>query len=342
VDKQASVELTSWSRFDTPNLEIEPALLGQSHVFTFDGHRIEISLPSVDRLAGFKDAEDGTFMDERISVPGWRMHDGQRQPLAVEVYDVDVVVSIPGRPSLPQEARTTPITHEFFSEEQMKHLDKLATDYGDLAYRAFDLWIRTLRWKADSYRIGLPESGGVGSSESRIEIREKDTLYRFWTNPLYINAYIPAPVKVEVWDKVAAALSTGDSPPIFYDLLYSAMAHLERGDLRLTIIVDTAVAAETYMKLSVQAGLPNDLDDPLKEYINNAQIWRVRDKFFPKRLDTQQRKVYKSLRPDLKKLFDDRNDIMHSGQKEGLTASYCQKIIRSVRELVTFEPRKAA
>jgi hypothetical protein len=340
VDKQASVELTSWSRFDTPNLEIELALLGQSHVFTFDGHRIEISLPSADRLAGFKDAEDGTFMDERISVRGWRMHDGQSQLLAVEVYDVDVVVSIPGRTSLPQEARTTPITHEFFSEEQMKHLDKLATDYGDFAYRAFDLWIRTLRWKADSYRIGLPESGGVGSPGPRTEIREKDTLHRFWAGALTIDAYMPAPVKVEVWDKVAAALSAGDSPPIFYDLLYSAMAHLERGDLRLTII-DAAVAAETYMKLSVQAGLPNDLEDPFKEYINNAQIWRVRDKFFPKRLDTQQTKAYKSLRPDLKKLFDDRNAIMHSGQKKGLTASYCRKIISSVRELVALEPHKA-
>jgi hypothetical protein len=341
VAKQANVELTSWSRFDTPNLEIETALLGQSHVFTFLGHRIEISLPSADRLAGFTVAADGTFMDERISVRAWREHDGRRQPLVIDVFDVSVICNIPGRTSLPEGARTTPITHEFFSEEHKKHLKRLASDYGDLAYRAFDLWIRTLRWKADSYRIGLPESSGVGSPGPRTEIREKDTLHRFWAGALTIDAYMPAPVKVEVWDKVAAALRAGDSPPIFYDLLYSAMAHLERGDLQQTV-VEAAVAAETYMKISVQAGLPNDLDDPLKEYINNAQIWRVRDKFFPKRLDTQQRKVYKSLRPDLKKLFDDRNDIMHSGQKEGLTASYCQKIIRSVRELVALEPRQTA
>jgi len=80
-------------------------------------------------------------------------------------------------------------------------------------------------------------------------------------------------------------------------------------------------------------GLPNGLDDPLKEYINRAHISRVKDNFFPKRLDTQQRKTYKSLRSDLKKLFDYRNAIMHSGQKEGLTALHCHKIINSVHEL---------
>jgi hypothetical protein len=75
----------------------------------------------------------------------------------VIVHDADVIVSIPGRTSIPEEARTTSITHEFFSEQQEKHLDRLAVDYGNLAHRAFDLWIRTLRWKADDYRIGQSE-----------------------------------------------------------------------------------------------------------------------------------------------------------------------------------------
>jgi hypothetical protein len=191
VAKQANVEVTSWTRFDTPNLEITPALLGQSHVFTFDGHRIEISLPSADRLAGFRDAGDDPLVDRRISVVGWSKQDGRRQPREIAVHDVGVICNIPGRTSIPEEARTTPITHEYFSEEQKKHLAKLARDYGNLAYRAFDLWIRTLRWKADAYRIGTPEVSGVKATGWQSEIREKNSLNRFW-RPLR-RARLPRP-----------------------------------------------------------------------------------------------------------------------------------------------------
>lgn len=82
-------------------------------------------------------------MDRGISVVGWRRQNGRRQPQEIVVHDVGVICNIPGRSSIPDAARTTPITYEFFSEEQKKHLDIVASDYGDLAYRAFDLWIRT-------------------------------------------------------------------------------------------------------------------------------------------------------------------------------------------------------
>ena len=342
MDKQARVELTSWSRFDTPNLEIAPALLGQSHVFTFDGHRIEISLPSADRLAGFKDAGDDPLVDRRISVVGWRKQDGWRQPQEIAVHDVGVICNIRGRTSIPEEARTTPITHEHFSEEQKKHLDKLATDYGDLAYRAFDLWIRTLRWKADSYRIGTPEVSGVKATGWQSEIREKDSPNRFWKSGQYITLFVGKPVTGEVWNKVSEALNAEESPPIFYDLLYSAMARLERGDLRLTII-DAAVAAETFMRTAVQASLSAGLDASLEGYSKDTSIRQIVNKFFPKCLYTEQEDIYKkTIMSKLHKLFDDRNSIMHQGQKEGLTESRCQKIISSVRELMALEPRKAA
>jgi hypothetical protein len=339
VSKQAELELVSKSRLGTPNLEIAPALLGQSHVFTFKRHEIAIRLPTAKSLPEY-DSPGGWVAGERLSLSSWDLKAGSFD--WVIVHDADVVVSIPGRTSIPEEARTTPITHDFFSEEQKKHLGKLATDYGDLAYRAYDLWVRTLRWKADDYRIGTPELSGVRTTGSRTEIREKDTLNRFWASGLHLTVFAGKPVTVEVWNKVSEALNAGESPPIFYDLLYSAMARLERGDLRLTII-DAAVAAETFMRTAVQAGLSAGLDASLEGYSKNTPIRQVVTRFFPKCVDMEQVDTYKkTIKSNLHKLFDDRNCIMHQGQREGLTESYCHTIISSVRKLVALDPRKAA
>jgi hypothetical protein len=332
--EQANVELVAWTRVDTPNLEVVPELLGQPHVFTFEGHDISVSLPSADRVAGLSEHGIETFSDDRVVVRGWRNQNGWPELLAIGVYDVDVIISIPGTTLVPEEARTTAITHKLYSEEQKAHLDKLVSDYGNVASRASDLWIRTLRWKTGNYRIGLPDVRETETLVERTEIREKDTLNRFWNSALSINAYMPAPVKVEVWDKVGAALSAGESPPIYYDLLFSAWADLERGDLQRTI-VDAAVAAETYIRTIVYDGLPPDLDDPVREYVERANISQVRVKFFPARLNAQQKKRYRTLKPKLEQLFTHRNHLMHKGRKQGLTADHCKTLVKSVSELIS-------
>src|SRR5829696_5520025 len=126
----------------------------------------------------------------------------------------------------------------------------------------------------------------------------------------------------------------GQSPPIYYDLLFSAWADLERGDLQRTI-VDTAVAAETYIRTIVYDGLPPDLEDTVRAYVERANISQVRDKFFPARLNAQQKKRYRTLKPKLEQLFTHRNDLMHKGRKQGLTADHCKTLVKSVSELIS-------
>jgi hypothetical protein len=332
--KGARVELTCWNRFHTRNLAVALELLGQSHVFALGEHEVGICLPSADRLP--KDYTPGTHViGDRLSISGWqRTQDGGYQPLEVHVDDVDVVIGIPGKYTIPEGALSRPaIAYELFSEQQRKYLDKLTMDYGNIARRAFDLWIRTVWWKADAYRIGLPEVIDVETGWSTY-LHEKETQKDVWASGHIFTVYAAKVVTDEQWDEISEALNSGEQPPIYWDLLYDAMGHLERGDLQRAI-VDAAVAAETYMKTKVHEGLPPDLDDPLRKYIDSAQIWRVRDKFFPARLEAEQRKQYSTLKPVLNQLFDDRNDIMHTGQKEGLTEQHCRKIIDSVRDLLS-------
>jgi hypothetical protein len=337
VGKQPKVQLTAWNRFDTSNLTVAPELLGRSHAFTFDGHGIDVSLPSAERIP---DEElRGMFVGERLMVSGWlRGQDGRRRPIDFHIKDVDVVIDIPGKTSVPEEARTGSVNHALFSEQQQKRLGNLADWYGSVARQAFDLWIRTLRWKADDFWIGSPAAIVVVTG-SRTELRERGTPNRLWKSGEHITVHVEKTVTSEIWNEVSATLLSGLEPPIFYDLLYDAMAQLVRGDLRRAV-VDAAVAAETCMRTMVQEGLPDSLDEVFRTYIDEANISQVIRRFFSTHLDDQQSRAYKGLSSDLYKLFDARNAIMHSGRTDNLTTQKCQRLINRVRDLLALVPHE--
>lgn len=338
MSNQARVRLASWDRFHTRNLIVVPELLGQSHIFTFDEREVNISLPGADMLPDEPGGDD--TLGQRLSFSGWRLQDGQRQIRKVHVHNVDVTVCILGNATIPEEALTRPVkAPELFSEQQQKYLDKLLSEYGDISRRAFKLWIRTLRWKADNWRIGLPEVYGAETGWSTY-LQVKDTQKAVWVGTQTFVVPGEKAVTPTIWDETWAALCSGQPSPIFYDLLYDAMAHLNRGDLQRTVL-DAAIAAETYMRIIVRQGLPQGLDDSLQAYINDANIRQVVSKFFPERLDDQEKRRYKTIASKLHQMFDDRNDIAHSGYKEGLTTQYCQKVIDSVHMLLSLVPYRS-
>jgi hypothetical protein len=172
VVEQAYVELVAWARFDTPNFEVAPDLLGRSHIFTFDGHEVEISLPSAERVAGLSEHRMETFSDDRIHIKSWRKQDGRPELLAVGVYDVDVEVGIPGTTLVPEEARTRQIIHDPYSEQQKEHLNKLASDYSNLARS------HLINREAGAWTDSTSTAGGVFSPFSQ---------------GLMLSAYTPLP-----------------------------------------------------------------------------------------------------------------------------------------------------
>jgi hypothetical protein len=338
MSNQTSVQLASWDRFHTRNLIVVPELLGQSHAFTFDEREVNISLPGADQLPDVPGDDDS--LGQRLSFSGWRMQDGQRQIRKVHVHNVDVTVCIPGNATIPEEALARPVkAPELFSEQQQKQLDKWLSKYGDIARRAFDLWIRTLRWKANDWRIGLPEVYGTKTGWSTY-LRVKDTQKDVWVDDHIFVVPAEKAVTLTIWDETSAALSSQQPSPIYYDLLYDAMAHLDRGDLQRTVL-DAAISAETYMRITVRQSLPEVIDDSLRAYINDANIRQVLTKFFPGRLDTQEKRRHKTIASTLHQMFDDRNTIAHSGYKDGLTTQYCQKIIDSVHTLLSLAPYRS-
>ena len=246
---------------------------------------------------------------------------------------VDVLVHINERPSLPEEALTRhPNPIGLLSNEQQRELNKLAKAYEDTAYRAFDLWIRTLRWKSDNSTIGRPEIHGYESGWGTY-LYNNETSNQFWSfhKPYTLNIYTA--VTLDQWYEVEETLKRGQEPPVYIDLMFDGIEQFYLGYLQRSV-VDLAVACEAFMRARVTQNLPEGLTSSLLTYIDEANIRQLQGHLFKDTLDNEQRKLLKSINSRLHELFDARNTILHSGQKQDLTSDNCQKYVEVTKKLI--------
>jgi len=323
----SQVDLLSRNRFITRNLAVVPELVGKATEFKFENSQVRIELPTEDKLT--ESRED----DSPLHIIGYAKKDGSKKPTKIAVNSVVVLVRINERIRLPKEVLTRhPNPIDLLSNEQQKQLDKLAKAYGDTAYRAFDLWIRTLRWKSGNGAIGRPEIHGAKSGRSTYLLNGQ-TGRRFWAYPKPLTLRMYECITLPQWHEVEVALELGQQPPIYIDLMFDGIEQCKVGDLQSSV-VDLAVACEAFMRIRVMQNLPSGLTDAVLKHIGEAPIRRVLDNLFKDTLSDEQNRRLKSILSTLRQLFKARNEILHSGQKENLTPADCKKYIEATKKLI--------
>lgn len=224
---------------------------------------------------------------------------------------------------------------DLFSANQRKGLDKQAERYGEIAAEAFDLWIRTLRWKCRSSLIGRPAIQGFETAWGTY-LLDDCSKKRIWVAPRMLTLGRYKRVTVQHRIAVGDALENGLSPPVFYDLLFDGEEHLRVGDLQRAV-VDLAVACESFVRAEVVQWLPSTLKEALRNYIEEANVRQFAIHFFPEILTPEDQKRLERLNCSLHRLFDARNTILHSGHKEDLTLDDCSEFLDVARELFSME-----
>lgn len=321
------IDLSSWSRFITRNLVVVPEILGLACEFQFEKGKARIEIPAADNLT---DSETDSSV---LRISSYKMKNERKIPVSIAVNSVDVLVYLNRRVSLPKEVLTRhPNPIDLLSREQGKLLDELTTAHHDVASRAFDLWIKTLRWKSGKGAIGRPEVHGFESGWGTY-LLEKKTKWRFWGTPLRLSIILHKPITLSEWHEVEKSLQLDQKPPVYIDLMFDGIEQFKLGDLQRSI-VDLAVACESYMRARVIQNLPSGLTDVVLKYIDEAPIRRVLDNLFKETLSDNQNSRLKSIRSTLHRLFDARNDILHSGHKEDLTSADCKKYIEATKKLI--------
>jgi hypothetical protein len=323
----SKIDLLSWSRFITRDLVVSPELLGLACEFQFEKGRIRIEIPTADSLT------DNEANDSALKISSYKEKNGRKIPVGIAVNSVDVLVYLNRRVNLPKEVLTRhPNPIDLLSREQQKLLDELTTTHYDVASRAFDLWVKTLRWKSGKGIIGRPEVHGFESGWSTY-LLDKTTKWRFWATPLRLTITLHEPIALSVWNEVVKSLQLGQKPPVYIDLMFDGIEQFKLGDLQRSV-VDLAVACESYMRARVRQNLPSGLTDVVLKYIDEAPIRRVLDNLFEDTLSNAQTRILKSIRSTLHQLFNARNDILHSGHKGDLKSDDCKKYIEATKKLI--------
>jgi hypothetical protein len=324
------LSLVSWNRFVPRNLSIHHDLIGAAHNFIFEDSQITIKLPSTHHLPTEPNQEGS------LSFNGWREIDGKKIPAEYHVNSVDIEVSIAEKIALPPKVlEVSPCAIDIIPISQQEHLNRLVNKYGSVAERAFELWIRTLRWKSDFSEIGRPEISGCESGWSTYLVAKPQEKQVWISTSVHVMKGART-ITSEMWESVRDSLEAECSPPVYIDLMMDASEHVKLGDFQRAT-VDMAIACETFLRMLVANNLPDNISSSVASYVDDANIRQVLDKFIPEILGNSGKKELGKIKHKLHALFDTRNGIVHKGRTTQLTEESCKIFLEATRKLINLD-----
>lgn len=260
--KTHQIKVKSWNRFLTRNLVVKPEVLGSEHCFSFENRKVSIKIPSIDQV------DRGQGYDEIATVGARRVVDNE--PMEFDIHKVDVEVSIPVTISIPSEVLDRPPNaYDLFSGEEQKRLNTVAKQHQAIAEKAFEYWIRVIRWVCDDSCIGRDQVEDFRSGWSTYLIdAESDTKIWIQSQMLHVSGY--KTLQLEEWQEIQSRLSLDSQPPIYVELKHDAEENIRLGNYRRSL-VDMAIACETFLRFAVLQRLPGELNTKLVAYIGPVQ-----------------------------------------------------------------------
>ncbi|KAF5428874.1 hypothetical protein C5S36_16215, partial [Candidatus Methanophagaceae archaeon] len=216
-------------------------------------------------------------------------------------------------------------------DEKQKQLDKVAERHQSIAEKAFEYWIRIVRWVCDDSRIGRDkvENYRIGWSTALIDA-ESDTRVWLFGPTFYALGY--KTLSVEEWQEIQSKL--GSQPPIYVEFKHDAEENIRLGDYRRSL-VDLAIACEIFLRFAVLQRIPVELNTKQTADIEEANVRQYIEKFFPEIIDEATNKQFKNLTSDLHFLFDRRNKLVHMGKDKGIDKKLCLRLLKVTQELLS-------
>jgi hypothetical protein len=322
------VKIASWNRFKSEGLAVAPDVLGRTHHFDFEGKRVEVRLPREEHL------NRGEGYDTIVECTAWfKGH----IPAYFHILRVDMLIDVSEEIELEEELlKHSPRREHLTSPSRMKLLDNTVEEHKSLALRAFDYWIRVVRWKNDFWRIGQPEVYGYQSGWGTY-LLVKGEENRFWTTGHTISVPRTKALTAEVWGLVQTALQEEVRPPTWFEFLYDAHQELEVGD-KTGCILSLAIASETMFRRILEKQVPDTekIDPEFMEAMSRMNVRTVMahiTKFSFWR--NGEWKKYCNW-AEINKIFDHRDKIMHVGYLGSIETAALKKMVGAADKFIHF------
>lgn len=308
--------------------------MGRSHSFIYEKHNIKIALPRKSEIPS--DEENKNLFSKgnsRVYYNSWKTIDNKKYPTAYFIDNVDVFLDVPNEISLPDELiNHHPNAYDIISPIKQKKIDLLIQKYNRHSIKAFDLWIRTLRWKSDNFSIGRTEIKGFKTGWGPYLV-ESDNLKHLWKGDLTLTLKRYKALTSKQWNAVGRTLKSCIGPPIYFDLFYDAQNNFNNNDLS-RFVIDLSMSCETLFRLVVSKKIPSMLKKEIKKHILNTRINNYWQKFFPEILRKEDLDTYRNIKSNIEKLFQVRNGILHHANVYNLNTTNCEEFVKSTHILL--------
>jgi hypothetical protein len=318
-----------WRRFKIEGFEIVPALAGSSHQFTVNGWHVELRLPSAPTREERKQPgvhnQGKMFQSPKISCTSLR---GGR-PSAYDVHSVDVWVRLKRRIAIPTSALGK-IDDSQFPDRRREQIRRMMKQPSVIADDALDRWLRILRWKTVNAAIGQRQLIGHESGWSAY-LCDSASRKKFFSGGHVFVVPGTRPVSKSTWNEVALALTNGTEAPVWFDMLFEGEHRVRVDDLHGGIIC-LAIACETIVRRLMTRHLARPLNEAIATHVNQMSISRVLDQWKDLGFWTPRWQRVVDL-PNLKRLFQLRNSVMHRGNTR-LDSSECHALATAARSFV--------
>jgi hypothetical protein len=323
------IAANSWNRYVTTHFCVKADLMGATHEFLFENHRVLVRLPRVEHA----DRDENKY-DEVARLSSYR--GDSKEPLTFTIIKVDVEVDVIGKISVPDDALTKPPSqYEAFSVEQKKVVDEICESHPGIAERAFEYWLEILRWSSGFALIGQPEISNNRSGWSTY-IFDKSTQHRVWGCGSITTINKGFEVSKDHWEIARAHLAKGDNLPMHLRFLHGAEASARNAHYEKSIL-ELAMACEIYLRFSVFSFIPDGTPRELATYIEEANINKYIGKFFKSLVPREKQSEYSRLAKDISSLMSRRNSYVHMGQMDGADRERCRRYINAAKLLFTIK-----
>jgi hypothetical protein len=314
------------SRFSLDRLRVSPDLVGAKHEFIFDGCRATVALPTIEM------EERG--VETALMCIKWKSEG--MVPLEYQVGVVDLTIELTEPIDIPEEMLGLPMKQvDLLNKAQIAKLDDLADKGSDTLQRAFDYWLRVVRWKSRIGYIGEPRIRYAGREGIGSVLKDRATRHRLWQSPQVIHAIGGKVATSNEWNEAQLALAANKQPPVWFEFLFEAQMRMNNEDL-VGSVLTLAIAFEVSLRKIFSAGLERlDADPAILAVLDVANL---------RALLTRLKKV-RAWNDDwaaatefgaLHKLMDYRDGVMHMAKVAELNRAELRTMYAAVEKFAYF------
>lgn len=314
----ASVELVARGQGRCAGTAFSGETLGKSHKFRFAEHSVIVSLPKV-RFEAETRSPTGKNAHLFTSSTSYAPHDQLSHRFFKPTY-LRIKISIPGRHEVPTSTLDSPVMQMPSHESDVTEaLDRLSAKYDVILFNAFRHWVEVARWATNQHRLALADFEPYNREElylPRISLCARD--FDIWESSLLVSLLSPSLITLDDWNHIRSVLKSGANPPIWFKFLCEAHERFERYDFAGALL-SSAFACEAVARsiFATIVGTPTNI--AAAELVDKTSVRSI--------LGRWSKLTGLKVAGDVHKLFDRRNDLVHSRMSGNLSREIAKEAI---------------